>query len=618
MKRRREIVRSVTGWRSRRSAIKKASSGPPAAPFVVGATRSGTTLLRLMLDAHPAIAIPSETHFIPELINAREKHGASPEQMLDLLTSHRRWGDFRIEPSELADRWAELDPLTGPDAVRAFYALYADKQDNHGAHWGDKTPGYIKSMREIQMYLPEARFIHLIRDGRDVALSVLKQDWGPQTIEAAAEKWRSRVLRGRAHQPYLGFYIEVKFEDLVLHTERELRRICEFIELEFDEAMLNYHETAEQRLQEKARALPRAHGGPQSAEKRLMSHAKTFEPPNPDLIGTWKKRMTREDRAAYEALAGDLLADLGYELDAPDDGEVYRPRRGPRLPKPLRRAVSVVKHATGVRDPADPRTPAPFLIGAARSGTTLLATMLDAHSELKMLHETGFVPGLAEMIRSEPMTVERVIKVMAAAGPLEAHGVSELEIRNRLSELDDLKAAAVLRTFYDASAEASGKPRWGDDTPSYLKRMRRIQRALTEARFIHVVRDGRDTLAARPTEMNVGAAIATGQRWIKKVRSARQQEHLMDYFLEIRYEDLIAEPEATLSKVCEFIELPYEAAMMEAEGRAEVEADLGPVGYWRERLDANQVSAFEEIAGETLGALGYPLAAADPVGRREA
>ena len=424
MKARREIVRSIAGWQSRRSAIRRAAGGPPAAPFVVGATRSGTTLLRLMLDAHPGISIPSETHFIPELISAREKHGASSAQMLDLLTSHRRWGDFTIEADELAARWARLDPLTGPAAVRAFYELYADKQGNHGARWGDKTPGYIKSMREIQVYLPEARFIHLIRDGRDVALSILKQHWGPQTIEAAAEKWRSRVLRGRAQQPYLGFYLEVKFEDLVLHTERELRRICEFIDLEFDPAMLGYHETAEQRLQEKARALPRAHGEPQSAEKRLMSHAKTFEPPNPELIGTWRKRMSTADRAAYEALAGDLLAEIGYEVSAPNGtGAVHRPRRGPRLPRPLRRAVSIASQATGVRDRAEPRPPAPILIGAARSGTDLLGAMLGAHPDLAMLRETGFVPRLAEMIRSEPMTVERVIKLMAAAGPLEAHGL---------------------------------------------------------------------------------------------------------------------------------------------------------------------------------------------------
>ena len=69
------------------------------------------------------------------------------------------------------------------------------------------------------------------------------------------------------------------------------------------------------------------------------------------------------------------------------------------------------------------------------------------------------------MIRSEPMTVERVIKVMAAAGPLEAHGLSEEEMRRRLTELDDLKAAAVLRCFYEAAAENAGKTRWGDEHP---------------------------------------------------------------------------------------------------------------------------------------------------------
>ena len=525
MKARREIVRSIAGWQSRRSAIRRATGGPPAAPFVVGATRSGTTLLRLMLDAHPGISIPSETHFIPELISAREKHGASSAQMLELLTSHRRWGDFTIEADELAARWATLDPLTGPAAVRAFYELYADKQGNHGARWGDKTPGYIKSMREIQVYLPEARFIHLIRDGRDVALSILKQHWGPQTIEAAAEKWRSRVLRGRAQQPYLGFYLEVKFEDLVLHTERELRRICGFIDLDFDPAMLGYHETAEQRLQEKARALPRAHGEPQSAEKRLMSHAKTFEPPNPELIGTWRKRMSalrpgrlrgaRRRPARRDRLRGRALPTAPARSTGRGAGRGCRGRCVARSRSPSRQPASAIR--------AEPRTPGadpdrrrPIRHRPARRDARRPLRSGDAARNRLRPAARRDDPLRADDGRAGDQVDGRG---RSARGARASRG-GDAAAADRARRPEGGRGAAL--TFYEAAAENAGKTRWGDDTPSYLKRMRRIQRALSEARFIHVVRDGRDTLAAQPAAINTGAAIATGQRWSKKVRSAQQ------------------------------------------------------------------------------------------------
>jgi hypothetical protein len=337
-----------------------------------------------------------------------------------------------------------------------------------------------------------------------------------------------------------------------------------------------------------------------------MSHAKTFEPPNPDHLGTWRKRMPKEDRAAFEALAGDLLADLGYELDAPDEDEVHVPRRGPRLPKPARRAIAVAKHATGVKPPIeDLRKPAPFLIGASRSGTSLLAEMLGAHPEMTMLRETGFVPKLAEMIRSQPMTVERTIRAMAAARPLADHGIDEDELRLRLTELEELKAAPVLRAFYAAAAEAGGTERWGDETPSYLKRERRIQRALSEARFIHVIRDGRDTLAAKSGDIDVGSAIATGQRWHRKIRSARSQEHLMDHYAEVRYEDLVNDPEPALRSVCEWLDLSFDAAMIDPPAAAAIREELGPIGAWRERLGPDQLSAFEEVGGESLAELGY-------------
>ena len=232
--------------------------------------------------------------------------------------------------------------------------------------------------------------------------------------------------------------------------------------------------------------------------------------------------------------------------------------------------------------------------------------MLDAHPDLKMLSETGFVPQLAEMIRSEPMTVERVIKVMAAAGPLEEHGVSEDEMRDAARRARRPQGGGgPARASTRPRPRTPGKRRWGDETPSYLKRMRRIQRALSEARFIHVIRDGRDTLAAKPGEINTGAALATGQRWEKKVRSARVTGAPDGPLLEVRYEDLIADPEGTLRRVCELIELPFDPAMVDPPERAAIEADLGPVGRWRERLDPEQLDAFEEAAGEMLDELGY-------------
>jgi hypothetical protein len=206
------------------------------------------------------------------------------------------------------------------------------------------------------------------------------------------------------------------------------------------------------------------------------------------------------------------------------------------------------------------------------------------------------------------MTVERTIKVMAAARPLADHGLDEEEMRRRLEELEELKAAPVLRTFYEYAAEVAGKPRWGDETPAYLKRERRIQRALSEARFIHVIRDGRDTLAAKPGEIDVGSALATGQRWHKKIRSARVQEHLMDHYMEVRYEALVESTEETLRSVCEFLELPFDAAMIAPPERAAVEGELAPIGIWRERLGPEQLTAFEEVGGEMLAELGYPAA----------
>ena len=109
---------------------RKGSEGPGGrspVPFIVGVGRSGTTMLRLMLDAHPELTIPPETHFVPDLIDAIEA-GATPEAALETMTAVRQWGDLHTEPEEVLERWRDLDDLEPGPALRAFYEIFPARQ----------------------------------------------------------------------------------------------------------------------------------------------------------------------------------------------------------------------------------------------------------------------------------------------------------------------------------------------------------------------------------------------------------------------------------------------------------------------------------------------------------
>jgi len=309
------------GWRHPRamaSRLRSRMAEPRRlpAPFVVGVNRSGTTLLRMMLDAHPELTIPPETHFIPEMIR-RANHENTRRRLIRSITKHPRWGDFGLDEAELRARAKQVRPLTAEGAIRCFYELYAASQGK--PRWGDKTPRYMRAMPRIARALPEARFVHLIRDGRDVALSQRERVIGDEavTMTAMAERWQRRIIAARegAAEIRADSYLEVRYEDLVSDTEGTLRRVCGFIELDYDPAMLDYHRHASERLAEMDRDLDNADNGiVRTATNRLAAHALTTEPPTTDRSGRWRGEMSAAELAAFEAVAGALLTELGYEL----------------------------------------------------------------------------------------------------------------------------------------------------------------------------------------------------------------------------------------------------------------------------------------------------------------
>lgn len=310
----------MEGRAARPSGIGASASGPPV--FIVGCPRSGTTLLRLMLDCHPDLAIPPESHFIPLLWSVRRRYRSDgrfdAERLARDIMATPRFREWMLpEPAV----WRRVRALRRPGFAEVVEAVFLAYADHHGKRrWGDKTPGYSLEMALLGRLFGAARFLHVIRDGRDVALSFL-ESIGPKTLTEAAAAWAHRVRRGREDGRALGpgRYLEVRYEDLVEDAGAVLRTVCDFIELDFRPDMLRYHERG-------LRAVP-------VREHRV--HRNLARPPTKGLRD-WRRDMSPGDVALIEAVAGRELSAFGYE------------RRYERLPGPARLRGRVGLAATTV------------------------------------------------------------------------------------------------------------------------------------------------------------------------------------------------------------------------------------------------------------------------------
>jgi hypothetical protein len=288
----------------------------PPAPFIVGSPRSGTTLLRLMLDSHPQLAIPPETGFLPRALGCLFGTEARRRQsfcraLINFPPKAPGWCDFGLDAQAFMRELQGITPFHADAAIRCFYRLYAARFGKE--RWGDKTPSYGRHMRAIERVLPEACFIHIIRDGRDVALS-LRDLWFSRGADMTtlARRWRRDICATRRQSLGCRRYMELRYEALVLDPQTCLRDVCDFIEIDYDCAMTNYHQRAATRLLEH-QARTRI-GGEMllGKEARLAQQRLAACPPDPSRISRWQQEMLPSERAEYEAVAGGLLAALDY------------------------------------------------------------------------------------------------------------------------------------------------------------------------------------------------------------------------------------------------------------------------------------------------------------------
>lgn len=221
-----------------------------------------------------------------------------------------RLRDLQIDSEAVASAVRDLSPFAAAGALRIVYRTYAAKFGKQ--RWGDKSPHYLGHMPLISDVLPEARFIHVIRDGRAVWQSIRSLWFGPSTVEDAAIWWSDAIAAARQDAARIPHYLEVRFEDLVRSPADTLQRVCAFLELEWDPAMLRAHERAPERVAEVITD--------QCANGRLVAtvserrglHRLTGSPPDATRISAWQRELPPADVAVFEFVAAETLQELGY------------------------------------------------------------------------------------------------------------------------------------------------------------------------------------------------------------------------------------------------------------------------------------------------------------------
>jgi hypothetical protein len=269
--------------------------------FVVGAPRSGTTLMQLMLHAHPRVAIPPETRFTLKTYDERRRFGdlSNPANMRELatwMTRGHNFADLGLDRAQIIEDICAGAPTIG-SAVGAIFKAYARKFDK--PRWGDKRPAYLLNLDVLLWLFPDAQIVHIIRDGRDCVASMKEADWYRGHIDKGISGWvRGMAAAERAARtlPADQFY-ELHYERLVASPDTELRKLCDYLGEEYSPAMAAPAEVA-------AYAVP----------ERKVWHALTHGDVTASRVGTWRERLDPEEIGLCERVMGRQLRRRGYRV----------------------------------------------------------------------------------------------------------------------------------------------------------------------------------------------------------------------------------------------------------------------------------------------------------------
>jgi len=281
--------------------------------FMIGTQRSGSNLLRLMLNQLPEVAAPHPPHVLHRLMPMAKGYGdlANDVNFGRLVDDVCRLVELNPVPWEgvQLDRHIVANRCLERSLVAVFGAVYdLMAAARHAENWCCKSLANIFYLDEIERYFgAAARYVYLYRDGRDVAVSFRKAVVGEKHVYHIASEWGSTQRMALAFRERIGTsrFFGIRYEDITSQPERCMRQLCDFLGYRYTPSMLNFHQTDE-------------------ARKAASSSALWGNVVNPVMANNSRKflnEMSKEEVALFEHVAGDVLDSLGYERVATSPGE---------------------------------------------------------------------------------------------------------------------------------------------------------------------------------------------------------------------------------------------------------------------------------------------------------
>jgi hypothetical protein len=297
-----KLIQTYLLSRKRLTASSLPSGSAPF--FIVGSGRSGNTLLRALLANHPEISIPPESYVLGAVIRKYRSLSFLPWSELSRLIilkfeEHPQFYTWDMCLQSVYETIIKFDveKQTLANLLDTIYMCYAKKNKPSATRWGDKTPMNTFHLQSINKVFPEAKFIHIIRDGRDVVSSYLRAGIYTDTKEACG-RWLTSIRLAQKLGRRLGKkqYLEIHYEDLVKHPEDSSKTVCGFINLEYQAEILHFYKTV--------KTLGDTH---------LEHHGNVHTPINTNSIGKWRENLSSEQKSLVGTMLKKDLLRLGYK-----------------------------------------------------------------------------------------------------------------------------------------------------------------------------------------------------------------------------------------------------------------------------------------------------------------